>query len=118
MLRKRKEQKAKKSVAEALLRDIQGTAAEKLVLFEKLAKDLLAKIAPRFSGLSGCCRGLRHRRSDDLPTGRTGWRVGMGGNRQVKVVIFTLAGLAQEMLSPNWRWRSTPLRPSAVPRGS
>jgi hypothetical protein len=36
MLRKRKEQKAKKSVAEALLRDIQGTAAEKLVLFEKL----------------------------------------------------------------------------------
>jgi hypothetical protein len=42
----------------------------------------------------------------------------MGGNRQVKVVIFTLAGLAQEMLSPNWRWRSTPLRPSAVPRSS
>ena len=36
MLRKRKEPKAKKSVAEALLRDMQGTAAEKLVLFEKL----------------------------------------------------------------------------------
>ena len=36
MLRKRKELKAKKSVAEALLRDMQGTAAEKLVLFEKL----------------------------------------------------------------------------------
>jgi hypothetical protein len=36
MLRKRKEPKAKKSVAEALLRDIQGTAAEKLSLFEKL----------------------------------------------------------------------------------
>jgi hypothetical protein len=36
MLRKRKEPKPKKSVAEALLRDIQGTAAEKLALFEKL----------------------------------------------------------------------------------
>jgi hypothetical protein len=36
MLRKRKEPKAKKSVAEALLRDMQGTAAEKLALFEKL----------------------------------------------------------------------------------
>ena len=36
MLRKRKESKAKKSVAEALMRDMQGTAAEKLALFEKL----------------------------------------------------------------------------------
>ena len=36
MLRKRKEAKAKKSVAEALLRDMQGTAQEKLALFEKL----------------------------------------------------------------------------------
>ena len=36
MLRKRKEPKAKKSVAEALLRDMQGTASEKLALFEKL----------------------------------------------------------------------------------
>ena len=36
MLRKRKGPKAKKSVAEALLRDMQGTAAEKLVLFENL----------------------------------------------------------------------------------
>jgi hypothetical protein len=35
MLRKRKEWKAKKSVAEALLRDMQATAAEKLALFEK-----------------------------------------------------------------------------------
>jgi hypothetical protein len=34
MLRKR-EAKAKKSVVAALLRDIQGTAAEKLALFEK-----------------------------------------------------------------------------------
>jgi hypothetical protein len=33
---KRKEPKAKKSVAETLLRDMQGTAAEKLALFEKL----------------------------------------------------------------------------------
>ena len=36
MLRKRKEPKTKKSVAEALLRDMQRTAAEKLALFEKL----------------------------------------------------------------------------------
>ena len=35
-MRKRKEPKAKKSVAEALLRDMQGTAAEKLALFEEL----------------------------------------------------------------------------------
>jgi len=36
MLRKKKEPKAKKSIAETLLRDMQGTAAEKLALFEKL----------------------------------------------------------------------------------
>ena len=36
MLRKKKEPKAKKTVAETLLRDMQGTAAEKLALFEKL----------------------------------------------------------------------------------
>ena len=36
MLRKRKEPKAKKSVAEALLRDMHGTAVQKLALFEKL----------------------------------------------------------------------------------
>ena len=36
MLRKRKEPKAKKRVAEALLRDMQGTAAEKPALFAKL----------------------------------------------------------------------------------
>jgi hypothetical protein len=36
MLRKKKEPKAKKSVADALLRDMQGTAAEKLAMFEKL----------------------------------------------------------------------------------
>jgi hypothetical protein len=35
MLRKRKEANSK-SVAEALLRDMQGTAQEKLALFEKL----------------------------------------------------------------------------------
>ena len=35
MLLKRKEPKAKKSFAEALLRDMQGTASEKLALFEK-----------------------------------------------------------------------------------
>jgi hypothetical protein len=36
MLRKRNEPKPKKSVAVALLRDMQATAAEKLALFEKL----------------------------------------------------------------------------------
>jgi len=36
MLRKRNQPKPKKSLAEALLRDMQGTAAEKLALFEKL----------------------------------------------------------------------------------
>ena len=36
MIRKRKEPKAKKSIVETLLRDMQGTAAEKLALFEKL----------------------------------------------------------------------------------
>jgi hypothetical protein len=36
MLRKCKRPKAKKSMVEALMRDMQGTAAEKLALFEKL----------------------------------------------------------------------------------
>jgi hypothetical protein len=36
MLRKRKEPKPKKSIADAPLRDIQGTAAEKLAASEKL----------------------------------------------------------------------------------
>ena len=33
---KKKEPKARKKILETLLRDMQGTAAEKLVLFEKL----------------------------------------------------------------------------------
>jgi hypothetical protein len=36
MLRKRKEAKAKKRILETLLRDMQGTGAEKLALFERL----------------------------------------------------------------------------------
>lgn len=36
MLRRRKEAKAKKSILETLLRDMQGTPAEKLALFERL----------------------------------------------------------------------------------
>jgi hypothetical protein len=36
MLRKRKEPKAKKSIAETLARDLQGTAVEKLAMLEKL----------------------------------------------------------------------------------
>jgi hypothetical protein len=36
MLPKRKESKAKKSMVEALMRDMQGSAAEKLAMFEKL----------------------------------------------------------------------------------
>ena len=33
---KRKEPKARKGISETLMRDMQGTAAQKLVLFEKL----------------------------------------------------------------------------------
>jgi hypothetical protein len=36
MLRKRKEAKPRKKILETLLRDMQGTAEQKLVLFEKL----------------------------------------------------------------------------------
>ena len=36
MLRKKKEPKARKSILETLMRDMQGTPAQKLVLFEKL----------------------------------------------------------------------------------
>jgi len=36
MLRKRKEPQVKKSVAQSLLRDMRGSATEKLALFEKL----------------------------------------------------------------------------------
>jgi len=36
MLRKRKEAKAKRSILESLLRDVQGTPAEKLAMFERL----------------------------------------------------------------------------------
>ena len=35
-MRKKKEQKAKKSIMDALMRDMQGSAAEKLAMFEKL----------------------------------------------------------------------------------
>jgi hypothetical protein len=35
VLRNRKEPKAKKSIAEALLREMEGTVAEKLALFKK-----------------------------------------------------------------------------------
>jgi len=35
-MRKRKEPKPRKKILETLLQDMQGTAAEKLVLFEKL----------------------------------------------------------------------------------
>ena len=36
MLRKGRKPKAKKSMVEALMRDVQGSAAQKLALFEKL----------------------------------------------------------------------------------
>jgi len=36
MLRKKKEPKAKKSIAEALMRDMQGSGGEKLAMYEKL----------------------------------------------------------------------------------
>jgi hypothetical protein len=38
MLPKRREPKVKKSIAETLARDLQGSAAEKLAIFEKLRK--------------------------------------------------------------------------------
>jgi len=67
MLRKRKQPKPKKSLAEALLRDMQGTAAEKLALFEKvkvLGEVWPVRIARSFSGSSGCYGRLRRRRSN------------------------------------------------------
>lgn len=36
MMRKRKEEKARRSILETLLRDMQGTAVERLALFERL----------------------------------------------------------------------------------
>ena len=67
MLRKRREPKARKSFAEALLRDIQGTAAEKLALFEKLKARggfaaVLCRVVPSSLVLlpivNGSCRPL------------------------------------------------------------
>ena len=47
MLRKRKEPKPKKTIVEMLMRDMQGTATEKLALFEKVrAADGFAKVSP------------------------------------------------------------------------
>jgi hypothetical protein len=64
MLRKRKEPKAKKSIAEALLRDMQGTAAQKLALFEKLKarEDLPRKTARSLARSRTCCGCLRRPR--------------------------------------------------------
>jgi hypothetical protein len=47
MLQKKKGPKPKKSIVEMLMRDMQGTAAEKLSLFEKLrAAGGFAKVSP------------------------------------------------------------------------
>jgi hypothetical protein len=59
MLRKRKDSEAKKSVAEALLRDMQRTAAEKLALFEKVKARGGARPPPSFSGSRGRYGRLR-----------------------------------------------------------
>ena len=66
MLRKRKEPRAKKSVAEMLLRDMQGTATEKLALFEKLKArgGFDGEDALNFSRSSGCYGRLQRRKSD------------------------------------------------------
>jgi hypothetical protein len=65
MLRKRKEPK-RKSVAEILLRDIQGSPAEKLALFRKVkATGRICKRGPGRveSGRKTCCgRSSRSRR--------------------------------------------------------
>jgi hypothetical protein len=67
MLRK-KEPKDKKSIAEALLRDMQGTAAEKLALFEQLrgrgafAEAMRAEVLK----IEKMCGRLRRRRSSKL----------------------------------------------------
>ena len=61
MLRKRKEPKGKKSVAEALLRDMQGTAAQKLAAFEKLqaSERLTGWIAGSSQRSKTCCGRLQ-----------------------------------------------------------
>jgi hypothetical protein len=65
MLRKRKQPKPKKSVAEALLRDMHGTATEKLALFEKLkVRGGFGGEDRAFSGSSGCYERLQRRRSN------------------------------------------------------
>jgi hypothetical protein len=72
MLRKRKEPKAKKIVAEVLLRDMQDTAAEKLALFEKLKArgGFDGEDRASFSKSSGCYgRLLRQRVIDRLRVG-------------------------------------------------
>jgi hypothetical protein len=58
MLRKRKEAKAKRSILETLLRDMQGTAAERLVLFERL-KTASAFVNEPVIGLAEAEKALR-----------------------------------------------------------
>jgi hypothetical protein len=58
MMRKRKEEKAKRSILEALLRDMQGSAAEKLALFERL-KGAGAFVHEPITGLAEAEKALR-----------------------------------------------------------
>ena len=60
VLRKRKEPKTKKSIALTLRRDLQGSAAEKLRMFEKVRAAASSRrwIRPRSPKQSGCCVSL------------------------------------------------------------
>ena len=98
MLRKRKEPKAKKSIAEALLRDMQGTAAQKLALFEKL------RGAGRICG--GRPRGASQGREHAADVCGDGEREGvMGGARRTTapayfaVALHRLGTVAQQPLT-------------------
>jgi hypothetical protein len=64
MLRKRKEPKHK-SIALTLMRDVQGSAAEKLRMFEKVRAlaDSRKKIRPSLARRKRCCGRLRRWRS-------------------------------------------------------
>jgi hypothetical protein len=57
-MRRRKEEKRRKSLLETLLRDMQGTAAEKLALFERL-KGAGAFVHEPITGLAEAEKTLR-----------------------------------------------------------
>jgi hypothetical protein len=68
MLRKRKEPK-RKSIAMTLMRDLQGSAAQKLTMFEKVRVALASRkrIRPISRRRRRCCGRLRRWRSGNGP---------------------------------------------------